>query len=77
MKYLLLIMIGIIWGSQYILNAYVLEAFSPLGLSAMRMFFGLLTLSLLILIIPSEKLNPFKSPRLAGFPIPPPGERGL
>jgi len=63
MKYVLLIIVGLIWGSQYVLNDIILNSFTPLGLTALRMFIGFLTLSLLIVIIPSERkkrldLNP-------------------
>lgn len=55
MKYILLTVIGLIWGSQFVLNELILEGFSPMGLTSWRMFFGFLTLSLLILLIPSER----------------------
>jgi len=55
MHYLLLILIALIWGSQYIFNLLALQELSPFGLMVMRIFFGFLTLSLLILIIPSER----------------------
>ncbi len=63
MKYFLLVTVGFIWGSQYVLNEIVLESFTPLGLTALRMFFGFLSLSFFILVIPSERkkqlnLNP-------------------
>jgi drug/metabolite transporter (DMT)-like permease len=55
MKYLLLILVGLIWGSQYVLNDIILSSFTPLGLTAIRMFIGFMTLSFLIMIIPSER----------------------
>ena len=55
MKYFLLVIVGLIWGSQYVLNDIVLESFTPLGLTALRMLFGFLTLSFFILVIPSER----------------------
>ena len=55
MRYVLLIMVGLIWGSQYVLNDIILENFSPLGLTALRLFFGFITLSLLIFLIPSQR----------------------
>jgi len=63
MKYLLLVVVGLIWGSQYVLNDIILSSFTPLGLTALRMFIGFLTLSVLIVLIPSERkksldLNP-------------------
>lgn len=63
MRYILLLTVGLIWGSQYVLNDIILEFFSPIGLTALRMFIGFITLTLLIWIIPSERkqklnLNP-------------------
>ena len=55
MRYLLLISVGLIWGSQYVFNDIILQNFSPLGLTALRMFIGFITLSLLIMMIPSER----------------------
>jgi len=55
MKYIFLILIGLIWGSQYVFNAIALQDFSAFGLTAWRMFIGFLTLSLLIYIIPSQR----------------------
>ena len=57
MKYLLLLLIGLIWGSQYVFNAIALEDFSAFGLTAWRMFIGFVTLSLLIWIIPSQRVQ--------------------
>lgn len=53
--YLLLILIALIWGSQYIFNALALEELTPFGVTVMRLFFGFITLSLLILLIPGER----------------------
>ena len=55
MKYILLMLIGLIWGSQYVFNAIALEDFSAFGLTAWRMFIGFLTLTLLIYVIPSQR----------------------
>jgi drug/metabolite transporter (DMT)-like permease len=57
MKYILLLLIGLIWGSQYVFNAIALEDFSAFGLTAWRMFIGFVTLSLLIWIIPSQRVQ--------------------
>jgi drug/metabolite transporter (DMT)-like permease len=57
MKYIFLILIGLIWGSQYVFNAIALQDFSAFGLTAWRMFIGFLTLSLLIYIIPSQRVQ--------------------
>jgi len=57
MKYLLLLFIGLIWGSQYVFNAIALEDFSAFGLTTWRMFIGFVTLSILIVLIPSERLQ--------------------
>ena len=55
MKYILMLCIGLIWGSQFLLNDIILKSFSPLGLAALRMFFGFITLSVLIFILPKER----------------------
>jgi len=57
MKYILLLVIGLIWGSQYVFNAIALEEFSPFSLTAWRMFIGFVTLSILIYIIPGQKVQ--------------------
>ena len=60
MKYILLLIIGLIWGSQYVLNEIALVDFSAFGLASWRLFIGFITLSLLILIIPSERNSGLK-----------------
>ena len=55
MKYILLILIGLIWGSQYVFNAIALEDFTAFGLTSWRMFIGFVTLSVLIVMIPSQR----------------------
>ncbi|HIP17929.1 MAG TPA: DMT family transporter [Sulfurovum sp.] len=55
MKYILLLFIGLIWGSQYVFNAIALHDFSAFGLTAWRMFIGFVTLSLLITLIPAQR----------------------
>ena len=55
MKYTLLLLIGLIWGSQYVFNAIALHDFSAFGLTAWRMFIGFVTLSILIIMIPSQR----------------------
>lgn len=55
MHYLLLILIALIWGSQYIFNELALQELTPFGLMVLRIFFGFITLSFLILVIPSER----------------------
>ncbi len=55
MKYILLILIGLIWGSQYVFNAIALEDFTAFGLMSWRMFIGFVTLSVLIVMIPSQR----------------------
>ncbi|NOR55996.1 MAG: EamA family transporter [Sulfurovum sp.] len=65
MKYILLLFIGLIWGSQYVFNAIALEDFSPFGLTAWRMFIGFVTLSLLIVLLPSQRSQSLKlTPKL-------------
>lgn len=53
--YLLLILIALIWGSQYIFNALALEELTPFGLTVMRLFFGFITLTLFIQLVPGER----------------------
>ena len=55
MKYILLMLIGLIWGSQYVFNAIALQDFSAFGLTAWRMFIGFMTLTFLIYVIPSQR----------------------
>ena len=55
MHYILLIFIALIWGSQYIFNELALQELTPFGLMVLRIFFGYITLTLLILVIPSER----------------------
>jgi len=55
MKYIFLMLIGLIWGSQYVFNAIALQDFSAFGLTSWRMFIGFLTLTLLIYLIPSQR----------------------
>jgi len=68
MNYLLLSVIALIWGSQYIFNVMVLEFFTPFGLMTWRIFFGFITLSLFIALIPRERQNSFRLyPKLLGL----------
>jgi drug/metabolite transporter (DMT)-like permease len=55
MKYILLLFIGLIWGSQYVFNAIALEELSPFALTSWRMFIGFVTLSIFIYILPGHK----------------------
>jgi len=55
MKYIYLLFIGLIWGSQYVFNAIALHDFSAFGLTAWRMFIGFVTLSILVIIMPSQR----------------------
>jgi drug/metabolite transporter (DMT)-like permease len=57
MKYILLLFIGLIWGSQYVFNAIALQDLSAFGLTAWRIFIGFVTLSILIYVIPSQKVQ--------------------
>jgi len=60
MPYFLLLLIGLIWGSQYLFNVIALQEFSAFGLTAWRMFIGFVTLSLMIWIIPSQRVQSLK-----------------
>ena len=53
--YILLVSIALIWGSQYIFNELALQELTPFGLMIMRIFFGFVTLTFLILLIPGER----------------------
>jgi len=55
MRYSLLILIALIWGSQYIFNATALQELTPFGLMSLRIFFGFITLTLFIWVIPQER----------------------
>jgi drug/metabolite transporter (DMT)-like permease len=68
MKYILLLFIGLIWGSQYVFNTIALNEFSAFGLTAWRMFIGFVTLSVLIYIIPAQRSQSLKlNKRLVGL----------
>lgn len=56
-----MILIALIWGSQYIFNEIALQELTPFGLMTLRIFFGFITLTLLILLLPSERR---KRPRI-------------
>lgn len=53
--YILLVSIALIWGSQYIFNELALQELTPFGLMIIRIFFGFVTLTFLILLIPGER----------------------
>ena len=57
MKHGLLLCIGLIWGSQYVFNAVALHDFTAFGLTTWRMFIGFLTLSLMVYLIPSQRIQ--------------------
>ena len=68
MNYLLLTIIALIWGSQYVFNTMALEVFTPFGLMTWRIFFGFITLSIFIAIIPKERQTSFQlSTKLLGL----------
>ncbi len=68
MHYILLLLIALIWGSQYIFNTLALEELTPFGLMVGRLFFGFITLSTLIFIIPKERHGHFiLTPKLLGL----------
>lgn len=53
-QYLLLTLIGAIWGGQFVLNKIALPYFSSLEIATGRIFFGLLTLSVLLWFFPNK-----------------------
>jgi drug/metabolite transporter (DMT)-like permease len=58
-NYLLLLGVGMIWGSQFMLNEFAITAFTPAVIAAGRAVIGFLTLSILVLVTsgdpPSER----------------------
>ena len=54
MRYILLIGVGSLWVSQYLLNALLLDMLSPFALSSLRMFIGFIALYLIMLFLPSQ-----------------------
>ncbi|MBB6460261.1 DMT family transporter [Flammeovirga kamogawensis] len=58
MKFLLLFLIAIIWGSQFILNDDALQVITPFELAFYRVLFGCITLTLLL------KLPMVKEPKI-------------
>jgi len=68
MPYFLLILIALIWGSQYVFNVIALQELSAFGLMALRLLIGMLTLSILIKLIPSERHQKLQlTPKLWGL----------
>ena len=57
-RYVLLILIALIWGSQFLLNDLALEVFTPQAVSWLRATIGFLTLSGFLLILPEAHDNP-------------------
>lgn len=62
--YLLLMGIGLIWGSQFVLNELAIESIPPLSVGAGRIFFGFITLSLILGFLPKREVQ------LSTTPIP-------
>ena len=56
-RYVLLILIALIWGSQFLLNDLALEVFTPQAVSWLRATIGFLTLSGLLFILPEAHDN--------------------
>jgi len=61
-NYLLLLGVGVIWGSQFLLNEFAVAAFTPGVIAAGRALIGFLTLSILVLVTsgdrPPERAKP-------------------
>lgn len=61
-NYLLLLGVGMIWGSQFMLNELAITAFTPAVIAAGRAVIGFLTLSILVLVTsgdpPPERPRP-------------------
>ncbi len=64
-NYLLLILLSIIWGGQFLANDLSLRQLSPLSICAMRTVLGLLTLQLIIFFMSIKpQNNPKNSPKM-------------
>lgn len=61
--YLLLLLIALIWGSQFIFNQIVIQELPPLTLAACRASIGALTLALCSLFMPDERRRAAASAR--------------
>jgi drug/metabolite transporter (DMT)-like permease len=55
--YVLLVGIGLIWGSQFVLNELAIESIPPLSVGAGRIFFGFITLSLILGFLPKADVQ--------------------
>ncbi len=56
-KYGMLLGIALIWGSQFMLNYWVLMVFSPVFLALMRSGIGVLTLNIVLWMLPESNKN--------------------
>ena len=56
-RYVLLVLIALIWGSQFLLNDLALEVFTPQAVSWLRATIGFLTLSGFLFILPEAHDN--------------------
>ena len=54
--YVLLVGIGLIWGSQFVLNELAIQSLPPLSVGAGRIFFGFITLNIILWLIPKKDL---------------------
>lgn len=55
LNYLLLVLIALIWGSQYALNNIALKDFTPMDIAALRALIGALTLTVCSWFMPKKK----------------------
>ena len=61
LDYVLLVGIGLIWGSQFVFNELAIRAFPPLTVAAGRILIGFFTLSIIVLLLPKGPLTVPKS----------------
>ena len=57
LDYALLLGIGLVWGSQFVLNELAIHSFSPLTVAAGRILIGFLTLAAIVVLLPRNPLT--------------------
>lgn len=67
LNYLLLVGIGLIWGSQFLLNELAIAVFAPPAVAAGRTVIGFLTLAVLVALTQRQKPPPSAQDRGAGL----------
>lgn len=54
LDYVILVVIGVIWGAQFMLNEFAIQGFSPLSIAAGRVLIGFITLSVFVIYMPQS-----------------------